>query len=72
MKCKQYITLIWKLTVNAGISLISNVFIALQINGIAVDNKSLSECEALMRNCRDSLSISLMKVKSSFTTADKE
>ncbi|XP_078147009.1 disks large homolog 5-like [Centroberyx gerrardi] len=33
----------------------------LAINGIALDNKSLSECEALLRNCRDSLSISLMK-----------
>ncbi|XP_075999678.1 disks large homolog 5-like isoform X2 [Genypterus blacodes] len=33
----------------------------LAINGIGVDNKSLSECEALLRNCRDSLSISLMK-----------
>ncbi|XP_068439515.1 disks large homolog 5-like isoform X3 [Clinocottus analis] len=33
----------------------------LAINGIAVDNKSLSECESLLRNCRDSLSISLMK-----------
>ncbi|KAG7251603.1 hypothetical protein CRUP_002845, partial [Coryphaenoides rupestris] len=31
------------------------------INGIAVDNKSLSECEALLRSCRDSLSVSLMK-----------
>ncbi|KAK0145509.1 Disks large 5 [Merluccius polli] len=33
----------------------------LAINGIAVDNKSLSDCEALLRSCRDSLSISLMK-----------
>lgn len=33
-----------------------------QINGIALDNKSLSECEALLRNCRDSLSVSLIKV----------
>ncbi|XP_074856140.1 disks large homolog 5 isoform X2 [Carettochelys insculpta] len=32
------------------------------INGIALDNKSLTECEALLRNCRDSLSLSLMKV----------
>ncbi|XP_029465375.1 disks large homolog 5 isoform X2 [Rhinatrema bivittatum] len=32
------------------------------INGIALDNKSLTECEALLKNCRDSLSISLMKV----------
>lgn len=33
-----------------------------QINGIAVDNKSVTECEALLRGCRDSLSLSLMKV----------
>ncbi|XP_031699324.1 disks large homolog 5-like isoform X2 [Anarrhichthys ocellatus] len=33
----------------------------LAINGIALDNKSLSECESLLRNCRDSLSISLVK-----------
>ncbi|MFT7807171.1 disks large homolog 5 isoform X1 [Arapaima gigas] len=31
------------------------------INGIALDNKSLTECEALLRNCRESLSLSLMK-----------
>ncbi|XP_056152988.1 disks large homolog 5-like [Lampris incognitus] len=31
------------------------------INGIALDNKTLSECETLLRNCRDSLSVSLMK-----------
>ncbi|XP_066550032.1 disks large homolog 5a isoform X3 [Amia ocellicauda] len=31
------------------------------INGIALDNKSLTECEALLRNGRDSLSLSLMK-----------
>nr|XP_029496200.1 disks large homolog 5-like isoform X2 [Oncorhynchus nerka] len=31
------------------------------INGIALDNKSLTECETLLRNCRDSLSLSLMK-----------
>nr|XP_015201859.1 PREDICTED: disks large homolog 5 isoform X3 [Lepisosteus oculatus] len=31
------------------------------INGIALDNKSLTECEALLRNCRDSLSLSLIK-----------
>ncbi|MBN3283844.1 DLG5 protein, partial [Polyodon spathula] len=31
------------------------------INGIALDNKSLTECEALLQNCRDSLSLSLMK-----------
>lgn len=33
-----------------------------QINGIALDNKSVTECEALLRSCRDSLSLSLMKV----------
>uniref|UniRef100_A0A3Q3EU81 Discs, large homolog 5b (Drosophila), tandem duplicate 1 n=1 Tax=Labrus bergylta TaxID=56723 RepID=A0A3Q3EU81_9LABR len=33
----------------------------LAINGIALDNKSLSECESLLRNCQDSLSVSLMK-----------
>ncbi|XP_032358892.1 disks large homolog 5 isoform X1 [Etheostoma spectabile] len=33
----------------------------LAINGIALDNTSLSECESLLRNCRDSLCISLMK-----------
>ncbi|CAJ1080314.1 disks large homolog 5-like isoform X2 [Xyrichtys novacula] len=33
----------------------------LAINGIALDNKSLSECESLLRNCRDSLSVSLIK-----------
>ncbi|XP_076142316.1 disks large homolog 5a isoform X2 [Alosa pseudoharengus] len=33
----------------------------LAINGIALDNKSLTECEALLRSCRDSLSLSLMK-----------
>ncbi|XP_034563042.1 disks large homolog 5-like isoform X1 [Notolabrus celidotus] len=33
----------------------------LAINGIALDNKSLSECESLLRNCRDSLSVSLVK-----------
>ncbi|NXQ06958.1 DLG5 protein, partial [Vidua macroura] len=32
------------------------------INGIALDNKSLTECEALLRNCRDSLTLSLVKV----------
>uniref|UniRef100_A0A8D2Q9H2 Discs large MAGUK scaffold protein 5 n=1 Tax=Varanus komodoensis TaxID=61221 RepID=A0A8D2Q9H2_VARKO len=31
------------------------------INGIALDNKSLTECEALLRNCRESLALSLMK-----------
>uniref|UniRef100_A0A8B9K8Q3 Discs, large homolog 5a (Drosophila) n=1 Tax=Astyanax mexicanus TaxID=7994 RepID=A0A8B9K8Q3_ASTMX len=31
------------------------------INGISVDNKSVTECEALLRGCRDSLSLSLMK-----------
>ncbi|TMS22152.1 Disks large-like protein 5 [Larimichthys crocea] len=34
----------------------------LAINGIALDNKTLSECESLLRSCRDSLSISLMKI----------
>uniref|UniRef100_A0A3Q3IAM7 Discs, large homolog 5b (Drosophila), tandem duplicate 1 n=1 Tax=Monopterus albus TaxID=43700 RepID=A0A3Q3IAM7_MONAL len=33
----------------------------LAINGIALDNKSLSECESLLRNCCDSLSVSLIK-----------
>ncbi|XP_049320462.1 disks large homolog 5 isoform X1 [Astyanax mexicanus] len=33
----------------------------LAINGIAVDNKTLSECEALLRNCREALSLSVMK-----------
>uniref|UniRef100_A0A8C5QQZ9 Discs large MAGUK scaffold protein 5 n=1 Tax=Leptobrachium leishanense TaxID=445787 RepID=A0A8C5QQZ9_9ANUR len=32
------------------------------INGITLDNKSLTECEALLRNCRESLSLSLLKV----------
>ncbi|XP_006006912.1 disks large homolog 5 [Latimeria chalumnae] len=32
------------------------------INGITLDNKSLTECETLLRNCRDSLSLSLIKV----------
>ncbi|XP_062831940.1 disks large homolog 5 isoform X3 [Anolis carolinensis] len=32
------------------------------INGISLDNKSLTECEALLRNCRESLTLSLMKV----------
>ncbi|XP_029963290.1 disks large homolog 5a isoform X4 [Salarias fasciatus] len=31
------------------------------INGIALDNKSVTECETLLRSCRDSLSLSLMK-----------
>ncbi|KAK6293801.1 hypothetical protein J4Q44_G00361270 [Coregonus suidteri] len=31
------------------------------INGIALDNKSVTECETLLRNCRESLSLSLMK-----------
>ncbi|MGH0118182.1 UNVERIFIED_CONTAM: hypothetical protein FKN15_045329 [Acipenser sinensis] len=34
------------------------------INGIALDNKMLTECEALLQNCRDSLSLSLMKSSS--------
>ncbi|XP_041830353.1 disks large homolog 5-like isoform X2 [Melanotaenia boesemani] len=33
----------------------------LAINGIELDNKSLSECESLLRSCSNSLSISLMK-----------
>ncbi|XP_068610419.1 disks large homolog 5-like [Brachionichthys hirsutus] len=33
----------------------------LAINGIALDNKSLSECESLLRSCCESVSISLMK-----------
>lgn len=37
-------------------------YVSMQINGIALDNKSVTECEALLRNCRDSLSLSLMKV----------
>ncbi|XP_046887625.1 disks large homolog 5-like isoform X5 [Hypomesus transpacificus] len=32
------------------------------INGIALDNKSLTDCEALLRSCRDSLSVSLLKI----------
>ncbi|KAG7260527.1 hypothetical protein CRUP_035221 [Coryphaenoides rupestris] len=38
------------------------------INGIALDNKSLTECEALLRNGRDSLSLSLMKFFSHSTS----
>uniref|UniRef100_A0A8C6PFY4 Discs large MAGUK scaffold protein 5 n=1 Tax=Nothobranchius furzeri TaxID=105023 RepID=A0A8C6PFY4_NOTFU len=34
----------------------------LAINGIELDNKSLSECESLLRNSGNALSISLMKV----------
>ncbi|XP_034049310.1 disks large homolog 5-like isoform X2 [Thalassophryne amazonica] len=33
----------------------------LAINGITLDNKSLPECEALLRNCHDYLSISFQK-----------
>lgn len=33
-----------------------------QINGIALDNKSVTECEALLRSCRDTLSLSITKV----------
>lgn len=33
-----------------------------QINGLALDTKSVTECESLLRSCRDSLSLSLMKV----------
>ncbi|XP_075697912.1 disks large homolog 5 isoform X3 [Rhinoderma darwinii] len=32
------------------------------INGISLDNKSITECEALLRSCRESLSVSLLKV----------
>ncbi|XP_072281256.1 disks large homolog 5 isoform X3 [Pyxicephalus adspersus] len=32
------------------------------INGITLDNKSITECEALLRSCRDSLSLSLLKI----------
>ncbi|XP_053306453.1 disks large homolog 5 [Spea bombifrons] len=32
------------------------------INGITLDNKSVTECEALLRSCRESLSLSLLKV----------
>ncbi|XP_058527661.1 disks large homolog 5 isoform X4 [Ochotona princeps] len=32
------------------------------INGIALDNKSLNECESLLRNCQDSVTLSLLKV----------
>ncbi|XP_062330891.1 disks large homolog 5-like isoform X4 [Osmerus eperlanus] len=32
------------------------------INGIALDNKSLTDSEALLRSCRDSLSVSLLKI----------
>lgn len=35
----------------------------LQINGISLDNKSVSECETLLRSCRDSVSLSLLKVR---------
>ncbi|XP_024916685.1 disks large homolog 5a isoform X2 [Cynoglossus semilaevis] len=31
------------------------------INGLALDTKSVTECESLLRSCRDSLSLSLMK-----------
>ncbi|TRY68112.1 hypothetical protein DNTS_023810 [Danionella cerebrum] len=33
----------------------------LNINGISLDDKSISECESLLRSCRDSLSLSLLK-----------
>uniref|UniRef100_A0A8C1VQQ2 Discs large MAGUK scaffold protein 5 n=1 Tax=Cyprinus carpio TaxID=7962 RepID=A0A8C1VQQ2_CYPCA len=33
----------------------------LNINGISLDNKSVSECENLLRSCRDSVSLSLLK-----------
>ncbi|XP_071986059.1 disks large homolog 5 isoform X4 [Engystomops pustulosus] len=32
------------------------------INGITLDNKSITECEALLRSCRETISISLLKV----------
>ncbi|KAM9325383.1 disks large homolog 5 [Gastrophryne carolinensis] len=32
------------------------------INGIALENKSTTECDALLRSCRDSLSLSLLKI----------
>ncbi|KAM8923762.1 disks large homolog 5 isoform 2-T2 [Pelodytes ibericus] len=38
------------------------------INGITLDNKSLTECEALLRSCRESLSLSLLKVFPSNTS----
>ncbi|XP_076016418.1 disks large homolog 5-like isoform X2 [Genypterus blacodes] len=38
------------------------------INGIALDNKSVTECETLLRSCRDSLSLSLMKFFSHSTS----
>ncbi|XP_044516177.1 disks large homolog 5 [Gracilinanus agilis] len=41
------------------------------INGIALDNKSLTECESLLRNCRDSLTLSLMKAQK-YTPAPDE
>ncbi len=58
---------LWSKVVTTGVcsDLFFNFFFCQQINGIALDNKSLSECESLLRNCHDSLSISLMKVKSS-------
>ncbi|XP_055085426.1 disks large homolog 5-like [Periophthalmus magnuspinnatus] len=34
----------------------------LAINGIALDNKSLSECESLLRSCGDAVSVSLLKI----------
>ncbi|XP_051523810.1 disks large homolog 5-like isoform X2 [Myxocyprinus asiaticus] len=33
----------------------------LNINGISVDNKSVSECENLLRSCRESVSLSILK-----------
>ncbi|XP_019601519.2 disks large homolog 5 isoform X8 [Rhinolophus sinicus] len=33
------------------------------INGIALDNKSLNECESLLRSCQDSLTLSLLKAR---------
>lgn len=49
-------------TFDLRISVVFGFFLCVQINGIALDNKSLTECEALLRNCRDSLTLSLMKV----------
>ncbi|XP_051968922.1 disks large homolog 5-like isoform X3 [Xyrauchen texanus] len=33
----------------------------LNINGISLDNKSVSECENLLRSCRESVSLSILK-----------
>ncbi|XP_073723345.1 disks large homolog 5 [Misgurnus anguillicaudatus] len=34
----------------------------LNINGISLDNKSVSECENLLHSCRDSVSLTILKV----------